>query len=104
MRIRLTRLPTDIGRFTRDGINLSHYRVGEVYDVGSTVATYLIVMGVAEPVMHDQERNDRLPTPDTAHTIRTDYRATVLLVDDVLDLLDLYEMALEERYRVLRAS
>jgi CheY-like chemotaxis protein len=104
MRIRITRLPQDVGRFQRDDIDLSRYIVGEVYDVGSTIGTYLIVMGFADPEMRLLDSPDRDDSPPTLAPDVIAHHTTVLLVDDILDQLDMYEMALEGRYRVLRAS
>jgi len=102
MRIRITQLPRDTSRFRRDDIDLSHYCVGEVYEVGSTVGTYLIVMGVAAPEMRHASRT---VSPDAMHAgARHDHRTTVLLVDDIVDQLDMYEMALSSQFNVLRAS
>jgi hypothetical protein len=40
-----------------DGINLEHFEVGHVYDVGTSLANYLLASGYAVPV------NDERPAP-----------------------------------------
>jgi hypothetical protein len=32
-----------------DGIQLKHFEVGQLYDVGTSVGSYLLALGVAEP-------------------------------------------------------
>jgi hypothetical protein len=44
-----------------DGIPLDHYRIDEIYDVGSSLAAYLLVTGAAVPASDDPP--DRV-TPD----------------------------------------
>ena len=68
MRIRITRLPPNVGRFQQDDIDLSRYLVGEVYDAGSTIGTYLIVMGFAEP---GWESLMEVPIETTCHLFLT---------------------------------
>jgi len=46
MRIRIVRRP--VGEV--DGVDLSRFEVGAVYDVNASIATYLMVGGQAEPV------------------------------------------------------
>jgi hypothetical protein len=33
-----------------DGVSLDHYRVGETYEIGTTLASYLLALGAAVPV------------------------------------------------------
>lgn len=49
MRIRITERLT--GRI--DGIQLDRFRVGETYDMGTTLASYLMAVGSAVPVMDE---------------------------------------------------
>jgi hypothetical protein len=54
MRIRITeRLTGSI-----DGIQLDRFRVGQTYDMGTTLASYLLAVGSAVPVTDD--RPDRI--------------------------------------------
>ena len=43
-----------------DGLHLGRFAVGEVYDVGTSLANYLLAMGAAEPVV-DEETPGQLP-------------------------------------------
>ena len=45
MRLRITRTITG----SIDGIQLDHFQVGQNYDVGTAVGSYLLAIGVAEP-------------------------------------------------------
>jgi len=36
-----------------DGVDLTAFRAGRTYEVDSTLATYLVVCGCAEPASHD---------------------------------------------------
>ena len=47
-----------------DGVELSHFRVGEVYDVGTSIGSYLLALGAAEPVP-DRE-SSAVPSMGTA--------------------------------------
>lgn len=49
MRLRITRQPSGC----IDGIRLDDFIVGFVYDVGTTLACFLLAEGVAEPVSDD---------------------------------------------------
>lgn len=51
MRIRITRP----GRGELEGVRLESFQVGQIYDVGASVATYLVTTGYAEP-MYDGSR------------------------------------------------
>jgi len=53
MRVRITAVMK--GRI--DGINLEHFEVGHVYDVGTSLANYLLASRYAVPV------NDERPAP-----------------------------------------
>ena len=33
-----------------DGLHLDRFRVGEIYDIGTSIANYLLAIGAAEPV------------------------------------------------------
>ena len=49
MRLRITRgIAGSI-----DGIHLDHFLVGEIYDVGTSVGSYLLAIGAAEPVSEE---------------------------------------------------
>ena len=50
MRLRITRQLWE----TIDGIQFSDFRTGYVYEVGTTVANYLLASGAAEPVDDDE--------------------------------------------------
>ena len=45
-----------------DGLHLGRFAVGEMYDVGTSLANYLLAMGAAEPVV-DEETPGQLPMP-----------------------------------------
>jgi hypothetical protein len=49
MRIRITEPLTG----SIDGIQLDRFRVGEAYDMGTTLASYLLAVGVAVPVIEE---------------------------------------------------
>jgi hypothetical protein len=49
MRIRITEPLTG----SIDGIQLDRFRVGETYDMGTTLASYLMAVGAAAPVMDE---------------------------------------------------
>jgi hypothetical protein len=49
MRVRITRQIHE----TVDGIDLTAFEVGQVYDVGTTVANYLLAAGYAIPVVEE---------------------------------------------------
>jgi hypothetical protein len=36
-----------------DGIQLDHFEVGQVYEVGTVIGTYLLAVGAAEPVVEE---------------------------------------------------
>ena len=50
-----------------DGIDLSIFHAGHVYEVDASVGTYLIVTGIAEPCAHDAPalviRSDEVMVP-----------------------------------------
>lgn len=50
MRLRITRAPAG----SIDGIQLSHFTVGQVYDVGTSLGSLLLSVGAAEPVSDDE--------------------------------------------------
>ena len=50
MRLRITRALSG----SIDGIQLSHFVVGEVYDVGTSVGSFLLSVGAAEPVSDEE--------------------------------------------------
>jgi len=52
MRIRFIGLPRD-GEF--DEFDLRRFRIGEIYDVSTLLASLLIIAGYAEPVSHGHE-------------------------------------------------
>jgi hypothetical protein len=49
MRLRITRAVSG----SIDGIQLSHFEVGQVYEVGTAVGSYLLAVGAAEPVSEE---------------------------------------------------
>jgi hypothetical protein len=66
MRLRITRQL----RESIDGIQFSAFRMGYVYEVGTTIANYLLATGAAEPVEDDEpylilppEKHLFYPTP-----------------------------------------
>jgi hypothetical protein len=68
MRLRITRQLCE----SIDGIQFSAFRPGYVYEVGTTIANYLLASGVAEPVGDDEpylilppEKHLFYPTPTT---------------------------------------
>jgi hypothetical protein len=50
MRVRITQHLTG----SIDGIQLGHFRVGEVYDMGPSLANYLMAIGYALPVLDER--------------------------------------------------
>ena len=50
MRIRITEPLTG----SIDGIQLDRFRVGETYDMGTTLASYLMAVGAAAPVVDER--------------------------------------------------
>lgn len=50
MRLRITRALSG----SIDGIHLSQFVVGEVYDVGTSVGSFLLSVGAAEPVTNEE--------------------------------------------------
>jgi hypothetical protein len=58
MRIRITESLTG----SIDGIQLDRFRVGETYDMGTTLASYLMAVGAAVPAM--DERTGRIVAVD----------------------------------------
>ena len=49
MRLRITRQPSG----TVDGIRLDDFIIGFVYDIGTTLGSYLLAQGLAEPADDD---------------------------------------------------
>ena len=98
MRVRITRQPTDAEQMAHTDINLSRYEKGRVYDVHPLIGSYLVVLGLAEPEMLGSEPDPAHRTPGTDTT-----RPLVLLVDDIVDQLEMYAMALDTRYTIERA-
>jgi hypothetical protein len=41
-----------------DGLHLGRFTVGEVYDIGTSLANYLLAVGAAEPVVDDRTTHD----------------------------------------------
>ena len=44
-----------------DGIQLGQFRAGYVYDVGTSIGSYLLAIGAAEPVLDDTAAITLLP-------------------------------------------
>jgi hypothetical protein len=42
-----------------DGLHLGRFAVGEVYDVGTSLANYLLALGAAEPVRDEPSEGGR---------------------------------------------
>jgi hypothetical protein len=55
VRIRIIKRPTT-GDCDLEGFDVSHFQVGEVYDLGPRLAELLIVCGYAEPEMRQRAR------------------------------------------------
>jgi len=73
MRLRITRQL----RESIDGIQFSAFRPGYVYEVGTTIANYLLASGAAEPVEDDHpylilppEKHLFYPTPTVSGSLR----------------------------------
>jgi hypothetical protein len=49
MRLRITRSVSG----SIDGIQLSHFEIGQVYEVGTAVGSYLLAVAAAEPVSEE---------------------------------------------------
>ena len=49
MRLRITRSVSG----SIDGIQLSHFEVGQLYEVGTAVGSYLLAVSAAEPVSEE---------------------------------------------------
>lgn len=56
MRLKITRRLSG----SIDGLQLAHFETGEVYDVGTSLGSYLLALGAAEPVVDETPRS--LPT------------------------------------------
>ena len=65
MRVRITQYLTG----SIDGIQLRRFRLGEVYDMGTSLANYLMAMGYALPVV--DERPALITPLDDVETSRT---------------------------------
>ena len=64
MRLKITRALSG----SIDGIQLSHFVVGHVYEVGASVGSFLLSVGVAEPESEmDPEPDDELVLVSTPH-------------------------------------
>ena len=72
MRLRITReMSGDL-----DGFRLDSFKIGEVYDIGTSLATYLMSCGFAVPVV--DERPARIVPLDQAHAHDTVRSAALL--------------------------
>ena len=60
MRLKITRKLTG----SIDGLQLSHFELGATYDVGTSLGSYLLATGAAEPV-NDQPPVGTLPMDET---------------------------------------
>lgn len=49
MRLKITRRLSG----SIDGLQLSHFEPGELYDVGTSLGSYLLALGAAEPVLEE---------------------------------------------------
>lgn len=49
MRLKITRRLSG----SIDGLQLSHFESGESYEVGTSIGSYLLAIGAAEPVLDD---------------------------------------------------
>jgi hypothetical protein len=49
VRLRITRATSG----SIDGIQLDHFELGQTYDVGTSIGSYLLAIGAAEPVVDD---------------------------------------------------
>jgi hypothetical protein len=67
MRIRITKRPTT--PFV-EGCDTRGFRVGDVYDLNATVASYFVVAGYAILEMRSAIRNDDLPAATSSLTDR----------------------------------
>jgi hypothetical protein len=52
---------------TIDGIDLTHFEVGQIYDVGTTLANYLLASGYARPVVDKTPEADDVTERSQAH-------------------------------------
>jgi hypothetical protein len=52
---------------TIDGIDLTHFEVGQIYDVGTTLANYLLASGYARPVADKTQEDDGVTERSHAH-------------------------------------
>jgi hypothetical protein len=43
---------------TIDGIDLTHFEVGQIYDVGTTLANYLLASRYAKPIADDIPKDE----------------------------------------------
>ena len=75
MRVRITRTLSG----SIDGMHLDRFAVGEVYDVGTSIGSYLLAIGAAEPLadgpaklIHhpEQDSHPAAPLPNPAETRR----------------------------------
>jgi hypothetical protein len=64
-----------------DGIQLSHFELGALYEVGTSLGSYLLALGAAEPVNEDvparvlpisQGRPEKSSTTETSRSIAAD--------------------------------
>lgn len=59
MRLRITRALSG----SIDGIHLSHFVVGHEYDVGTSVGSFLLSVGAAEPASQREDSGERQRSP-----------------------------------------
>jgi hypothetical protein len=52
---------------TIDGIDLTHFEVGHVYDVGTTLANYLLASGYAKPIADETPKDDDVSERSHSH-------------------------------------
>lgn len=66
MRVRITRRrPGEV-----DGVDLSSFEVGSMYDVSASLATYLIMTGSADPVV-DEDAEQKIVAERTGYPTLT---------------------------------
>jgi hypothetical protein len=58
-----------------DGIDLSHFEVGQVYDVGTTLANYLLASRYAIPIADEKPDVDDMSGRSRAHANERDKAA-----------------------------
>ena len=70
MRLKITRRLTG----SIDGLHLAHVEPGETYDVGTSLGSYLLALGAAEPLI--DETTARILPMRTAGTKKSSHRDT----------------------------